>query len=201
MPYTHENRSSAYICFSVIKLPSILTIPLFGIALEHSFLSQLSYEKSPGWHCHKVKKRFMCDFYLEVWFLPLISYPRADSRLVPSQWEMPLQSNAISHWLGTNLEWALYPMWWSVSVVGSWWHVSWVEGTVWPLGPWLISQRVYELMVENCENLHSFSYDLNDPSRSQNCTCHDSSAVVTCAKLWPDQIIIFQVKLIWIMIS
>ena len=32
---------------------------------------------------------------------------RADSRLVPSQWETSLQSNAVSHWLGTNLESAL----------------------------------------------------------------------------------------------
>ena len=32
---------------------------------------------------------------------------RADSRLVPSQWETSLQNNAVSHWLGTNLESAL----------------------------------------------------------------------------------------------
>ena len=32
---------------------------------------------------------------------------RVDSRLVPSQWETPLQSNTVSHWLGTNLESAL----------------------------------------------------------------------------------------------
>ena len=32
---------------------------------------------------------------------------RADSRLAPSQWETSLQSNAISHWLGANLESAL----------------------------------------------------------------------------------------------
>ena len=32
---------------------------------------------------------------------------RADSRLVPSQWETSLQSNAVSHWLGANLESAL----------------------------------------------------------------------------------------------
>ena len=32
---------------------------------------------------------------------------RVDSRLAPSQWEMLLQSNAISHWLGANLESAL----------------------------------------------------------------------------------------------
>ena len=29
---------------------------------------------------------------------------RAETRIAPSQWEMSLQSNAISHWLGTNLE-------------------------------------------------------------------------------------------------
>ena len=29
---------------------------------------------------------------------------RADSRLAPSQWETLLQSNAVSHWLGTCLE-------------------------------------------------------------------------------------------------
>ena len=32
---------------------------------------------------------------------------RADSRLVPSQWEMSLQSNGVSHWHGANLESAL----------------------------------------------------------------------------------------------
>ena len=36
--------------------------------------------------------------------------------------------------------------------------------------------------------------DSDDPIRSQFCTCHDSSAVMTCAKLWPDVIIIFHVK-------
>ena len=29
---------------------------------------------------------------------------RADSRLAPSQWETALQCNAVSHWLGANLE-------------------------------------------------------------------------------------------------
>ena len=41
----------------------------------------------------------------------MIFYPpwnhRDDSRLVPCQWEMLLQSNAASHWLGANLESAL----------------------------------------------------------------------------------------------
>ena len=33
---------------------------------------------------------------------------RTYSRLVPSQWEMSLQSNAVSYWLGANLESALH---------------------------------------------------------------------------------------------
>ena len=32
----------------------------------------------------------------------------ADSNFAPSQWETSLQSNAVSHWLGTNLESALW---------------------------------------------------------------------------------------------
>ena len=32
----------------------------------------------------------------------------ADSRFAPSQWETLLQSNTVSHWLGANLESALY---------------------------------------------------------------------------------------------
>ena len=36
---------------------------------------------------------------------------RADSRLAPSQWKTSLQSNAVSHWLGANLETALSCVW------------------------------------------------------------------------------------------
>ena len=39
----------------------------------------------------------------------IMSYShRADSRLAPSQWERSLQSNTVSHWLGSNLESALH---------------------------------------------------------------------------------------------
>ena len=36
-------------------------------------------------------------------------------------------------------------------------------------------------------------YDYSDPMRSQICICHDSSAVMACAKSWDDWILIFQV--------
>ena len=56
---------------------------------------------------------------------------------------------------------------------------------------------------DNCEPSHNvlayswnlkksprFNYKAIDKTRSQICTCHDSSAVVTWAKFWPDEIII-----------
>ena len=51
-----------------------------------------------------------------------LHYHRADSRLVPSQWEMSLQNNTVSHWLGATLESALYHFfhWW----YGTWWVPS-----------------------------------------------------------------------------
>ena len=49
---------------------------------------------------------------------------RADSRLAPRQWETSLQSNAVSHWLGANLESALslwqWWLWWWVGEEWSW---------------------------------------------------------------------------------
>ena len=43
-------------------------------------------------------------------------FPRANSSFAPSQWETALQSNAVSHWLGTNLESALFPVFSQVQV-------------------------------------------------------------------------------------
>ena len=39
-------------------------------------------------------------------------------------------------------------------------------------------------LVKACSDLND-----NDPIRSQFCMCHDSPAVFTCAKLWPDLIV------------
>ena len=41
-------------------------------------------------------------------------YIRADSRFAPSQWEMLLLCNDVSHWLGTSLESTLYMIQWQV---------------------------------------------------------------------------------------
>ena len=49
--------------------------------------------------------------YMCYW-LPFQYSDRADSRFALSQWETSLQSNAVSHWQGTNLESALSETWW-----------------------------------------------------------------------------------------
>ena len=40
------------------------------------------------------------------------TFPRAESRFAPSQWETALLCNDVSHWLGSNLESALFPFQW-----------------------------------------------------------------------------------------
>ena len=83
-----------------------------------------------------------------VWFdwqvLKCRLIPRADYRLATSQWESLLQSNAASHWLGTNLESALIPI--PIrSIVGTW-GPSWshqtlhhANQTLWLEMPWCYS--------------------------------------------------------------
>ena len=52
--------------------------------------------------------------------------------------------------------------------------------------------------LKSCEKFLCCDSDSDDPNSSQICTCHDSWAVVTCAKLWTDLIIICQVRAAWI---
>ena len=46
-----------------------------------------------------------------------------------------------------------------------------------------ISRSALSLSFKSCENFICGKYDPYDPVSSEICTCHDSSAVVTCAKL------------------
>ena len=59
------------------------------------------------------------------------------------------------------------------------------------LGP--IVETIYELISEN--SLYS-NFDCNDPIMSQNSTSYDSLVVVTFAKFWHDEIIIFYVDIL-----
>ena len=46
--------------------------------------------------------------YWMYWKKIIVLYNRADYRLASSQWETSLLSNAVSHWLGANLESTLF---------------------------------------------------------------------------------------------
>ena len=84
---------------------------------------------------------------------------------------------------------------------------SWISRTPGINDQGSLSPIVYELIMEILKIFFSFNPDSDDPVRSQICTCHDSWAVVTCAKLWSDHMIIFRARAIrnfceiWIMSS
>ena len=66
-----------------------------------------------------------------------------------------------------------------------------------PRWPW-VWETFYKEFVSTpskyYKNLGCFYLKNNDQIRSKFCTCHDSSAVVTWAKFWPDLIINFITK-------
>ena len=57
-------------------------------------------------HCQCTANGHRINWYTFLTMNYLYLY-RADSRFAPSQWETSLQSNAVSHWLGSSLESAL----------------------------------------------------------------------------------------------
>ena len=74
---------------------------------------QWLYCWSLEWISNHIPQLIMDVIIYPCWKGPQVStlcniHDRANSRLAPSQWEMSLQSNAISHWLGTNLESVLH---------------------------------------------------------------------------------------------
>ena len=59
----------------------------------------------------------------------------------------------------------------------------------------VISQIFYKLIIEILKTFYICSYfNFDYTIRSQFCTCHDSWAVMACAKLEPDLIIIFHLR-------
>ena len=69
-------------------------------------------------------------------------------------------------------------------------------GGLWGLG--FISQRVYVLIIQIFQSSCCFVMKSFISMRSQFCRCHDSWAVMACAKLWPDLIISFHVRATYI---
>ena len=109
-------------CYSSIIVAWIMFFKMLMIDIERLILwSRL-------WVCD-TRVRTICDiskyhasYHVVTCIHVVMGYGRVDSRLAPSQWKTTLQSNAVSHWLGVNLESSLYgshysPMLFRTSVI------------------------------------------------------------------------------------
>ena len=77
------------------------------LALTVELWSSYFEDFGENWLCYKGLVLYMVVIRKIKAIWQIYQIPRAASRLAPSQWEMSLQSNAASHWLGANLELAL----------------------------------------------------------------------------------------------
>ena len=103
----------ALFCFVfIIILLEFLDLPIFFRVSSWFWNNHIIAPVTVMWPCR-------------LWVKLMITKPpqsiNHDSRLAPSQWETSLQSNAVSHWLGANLESILNHM-----------HNSW--DALWALG-------------------------------------------------------------------
>ena len=90
----------------------------------------------------------------EYYFTNAAIYIWADSRFAPSQWETLLQSNAVSHWLGTNLESALLYIYFT-SI-----KIQWVMLPWWPslgLPSWSVPCHVVKSLQLSWQSTGSLS--------------------------------------------
>ena len=67
------------------------------------------------------------------------------------------------------------------------------RGVIYQVWPRVLFHRVHNMSswLKTCGKFVCCNFDSDDPIGWQFCTCHDSSAVVTSAKLWLDWVIIF----------
>ena len=94
MKYSYQSGNSQMTAITAVSIASIWDKNCSGLMGPYFILSEISED------C-----RFSCAL---MWDRSYQSEHRADSRLASSQWETALQSNAVSHWLGANLESALW---------------------------------------------------------------------------------------------
>ena len=55
-------------------------------------------------------------------------------------------------------------------------------------------KKFMKYWLKSCQNYFCCNFVCNDTSMSKFCICHDSSAVVACAKFWLDYFIIFHTR-------
>ena len=82
------------------------------INLWHQFLPSYSHGSVVIWPPQYANNTSSKDCHCVRYYLLTHIHYRADAKFAPSQWETSLQSNAVSHWLGANLESALHCYCW-----------------------------------------------------------------------------------------
>ena len=87
----------------------MIRLPMYISAIGPQWVNNNTYHSST--YCHGSCRIYPYLTVTEWGKASHLNDLRADSRLVPSQCETLLQSNAVSHWLGTNLESAMWPWW------------------------------------------------------------------------------------------
>ena len=95
-----------------------------------------------------------------------ISLHRAVSRFTPSQWETSLQSNAISHWLGANLEsGASNHFSCRMEDFGCGTDGKWASCCPKSPATWLFIQQFLEANIKETPNLHVIGPFMDSPHK------------------------------------
>ena len=100
--------------WNLVKSPLAVIIMILMIKSGHNFAHVMTAElswytcmcKIMTWSHHYFSSKHKNVFF-QIGLWAHEPFAGLDSRFVPSQWKTLLQSNTLSHWLGTNLESAL----------------------------------------------------------------------------------------------
>ena len=79
-------------------------------------------------------------------------------------------------WQNTQFTLVVAKLIYHIKIILTWWLGTRITNTLWAYHSYIVKMMCWSYMTNN------------DPIRPQFCTCHDSSAVMACAKLWPDRI-------------
>ena len=82
------------------------------------------WRQTDGFKCEPPQE---VSYIIQQWSMKMMKMfiiNKVNSRFTPSQWETSLQSNAVSHWLGANLESALIKHVAKCSHYDYWYHIN-----------------------------------------------------------------------------
>ena len=110
-----SSEESCDICKLMLYISCNVRIATCISALKWDSLIGISYHFLVSPFCRNDQKRSTGEVpgdVMNLWLACrawcMFRYYRANSRFASSQWDTTLQSNAVSHWLGTSLKSALY---------------------------------------------------------------------------------------------